>query len=115
MKASVQYCDFKGTSAADISDHENLEKILNRIGIDTDKYEPIGAKFYFGYSDFFSGQIIALDKSKSSENEPYAVEIELGFNRDEFFDMFKRLNVVLVSRFSKHDEFSIKDTIHLDE
>ncbi len=115
MKASVQYGDFKGTSAADISDHVNLEKVINRLGIDTDKYEPIGAKFFFGYSDIFSGQIIALDRSKSSENEPYIVEIELGFNRDEFFDLFKRLNVVLISRLSKHDEFSIKETIHFDE
>lgn len=115
MKASVQYGDFKGTSAADISDHEDLEAVLQRLNVDTDQYEPVGASFYFGYSDFFSGYIIARDNTKSTEKEPYLVQIDLGFDRDEFFDMFKRLDVVFESRFEDFVNVDVKDTIHLDE
>lgn len=114
MKASVQYGDFNGTSAADISDHENLEEVLKRLNIDTDQYKPVGARFYFGYSDFFSGHIIARDNSRSTENEPYLVQFELGFDRDEFFDMFKRLDVVFESRFEDFRNFEVNDTIHLN-
>ena len=45
MKASTQYNDFVGTTAADISDHSNLTDFLNGRGVDTERYEPIGASF----------------------------------------------------------------------
>lgn len=61
MKASVQYNDFIGTSAADISDHTNLNEFLASRGVDTDRYNAIGASFYVGYSDFFSASIICID------------------------------------------------------
>ncbi len=115
MKASVQYGDFKGTSAADISDHENLEAVLGRLGVDTARYKPVGVRFYSGYKDFFSGSIIALDQNQSSDKEPYLIEINLQFSRDDFFDMFKRLDVVLLSRFTEYDDAELKDTIHLGE
>jgi hypothetical protein len=115
MKASVQYGDFKGTSAADISDHEDLEAAARRFGIDTSRYEPLGVRFYSGYKDFFSGSILALDRSQSTESEPYIVEIILDVSRDEFFDMFKRFDVVLLRRFTDYSESEVKDTIHLED
>lgn len=115
MKASVKFGDLKGTSAADLSDHEDLEAVLQRLSVNTDQYEPVGASFYFGYSDNFSGYIIARDNSKSSDNEPYLVQINLGFDRDEFFDMFKRLNVVFESRFEDFEKVDVRDTIHLND
>lgn len=59
MKASTQYNDFEGTAAADISDHSNLTDFLNSRGADTERYDPIGASFYHGYANFFSGSIIS--------------------------------------------------------
>ena len=53
MKAYVQYNDFLGTAAADISDYTTLEKYLNGINVDTNRYHPIGAKFYTSYGDYF--------------------------------------------------------------
>ena len=115
MKASVQYGDFKGTSAADISDHESLEEVAERIGIDLSRYEPVGVNFYFGYSDFFSASFIARDKEKSTDDDPYMVKINHDLSRDEFFDMFKRLDVVLYSRFTDHDEGEVRDTVNLED
>lgn len=115
MKASVQYGDFKGTSAADISDHESLEAVLDRLGADTARYKPVGARFYSGYEDFFSGSIIALDQNQSSEGEPYLVEINLEFSKDDFFEMFKRMDVVLLSRFTEYGDVEARDTINLSE
>lgn len=45
MKAYVQYNDFLGTAAADISDYTTLEKYLNGINVDTNRYHPIGLNF----------------------------------------------------------------------
>jgi hypothetical protein len=115
MKASVQYGDFKGTSAADISDHENLESVLNRLDVDTNQYEAVGASFYSGTNNFFVGYIIVLDKNRSSDDNPYLVKIDTGFDKDQFFEMFKRLDVVLESRFKNYDGVDVKDTIHLEE
>ena len=46
MKASVQYGDFKGTSAADISDHEDLEAVAEWFGVDTSRYKPVGDRSF---------------------------------------------------------------------
>ena len=114
MKASVQYGDFKGTSAADISDHENLEAAAERIGIDTTRYKPIGVSFYSGYENFFSCSVLVLDQTKSTEAEPHIMEISTELSRDDFFAMFKRFKVVLLRRFTNYKEAEVKDVIHLE-
>ena len=45
MKVSKQYNDFIGKAVADISDHSNLRVYLNSRGVDTERFEPIGANF----------------------------------------------------------------------
>ena len=45
MKASTQYNDFVGKAVTDISDHSNLIIYLNSRGVDTERFEPIGANF----------------------------------------------------------------------
>lgn len=115
MKASVQYGDFKGTSAADISDHESLEAAAKRIGIDTSRYKPIGISFYSGYSTFFSAQVLALDLNRSSEDEPYIVEIRTELSREDFFRMFKRLNVVMLTRFANYEGSEVNDSLTLED
>jgi hypothetical protein len=53
MKASTQYNDFIGTSAADISDHSDLNEYLSSRGVDIDRYIAIGASFYAGLNNLY--------------------------------------------------------------
>jgi hypothetical protein len=117
MKADVQYNDFIGTSAADISDHTDLDKLLSSRGIDIDRYESIGASFYSSYSDFFSASIICIDKQKSTSNKSFIVKIRLNdeFDKDEFFDLFKRFNVVITTKYGGYQDQAIDDEITIDE
>jgi hypothetical protein len=115
MKASVQYDDFRGTSAADISDQESLSAAAKRLGIDTSRYRPVGVEFYSRYHDEFGGFILALDQDQSSEGRPHVVEIKLGVTRADFFSMFKRINVILVSASEYLGEAEIMETVYLND
>lgn len=93
MKAKVQYNDFLGTSAADFSDDLHLEDYLKSKGVDTDKYYPIGVEFYSGYSSSFQVRFICREKGVVGK------AIKIGFEQEvsktEFFNLFKRMNVIL--------------------
>jgi hypothetical protein len=117
MKASVQYNDFIGTSAADISDHTNLNEFLATRGVDTKRYDAIGASFYAGYSDFFSASIICIDKEQSTEEKKHIVKIrfEAEFDKDEFFDLFKRFEVVISKKYDGYQEQEIDEEITVDD
>lgn len=116
MKATVQYNDFIGTAAADISDHTDLNKFLAFRGVDTDRYEAIGASFYSGYCDFFSASITCIDKQKSTEQAIFITKISFKdeFDREEFFDLFKRFNVVISKKHRNYNELEIKEEIKFD-
>lgn len=117
MKASVQYNDFIGTSAADISDHTNLNEFLATRGVDINRYDAIGASFYAGYSDFFSASIICIDKEQSTEEKKHIVKIgfEAEFDKDEFFDLFKRFDVVISKKYGGYQEQEIDEEITVDD
>lgn len=118
MKATVQYDDFIGTSAADISDHTNLSEFLNaEIGEEATRFDPIGASFYSGYSDYFSLSIICIDKSKSTENSPHIVKISFAkdFTYSEFFNLFKRFNVIITKKHGGYQEYEIGDHLTLGD
>lgn len=117
MKASTQYNDFIGTAAADISDHTDLKKFLSSRGVDTDRYNPIGASFYHGNSDFFSGSIVCVDNEKSTEDKPYIVDIsfEDEFSHEEFFNLFKRFDVVVSTKHGGHQDKDIDEEITFDD
>lgn len=117
MKASVQYNDFIGTSAADISDHENLNQFLSSRGVDINRYDSIGASFYAGYSDSFYASIICIDKQKSTNEKPYIVSIsfEDEFDKDEFFDLFKRFNVMISTKHYSYQNNDIDEEIMVDD
>jgi len=117
MKASTQYNDFIGTAAADISDHSNLTDFLNSRGVDTERYEPIGASFYHGYADFFSGSIICIDKQQSNEGTPYVVQIhfEAEFTHEEFFNLFKRFNAIVTKKHGGYQDYDINEEITIDD
>jgi len=117
MKASVQYNDFIGTSSADINDHTNLNKFLASRGVDTDRYDAIGASFYAGYSDFFSASIICIDKEQSTAEKKHIVKIgfEAEFDKDEFFDLFKRFYVVISKKYDGYQDQEIDEEITVDD
>jgi len=117
MKASVQYNDFKGTAAADISDFSNLNDFLKSRGVDTERYNAIGADFYAGYSDFFSASIICVDNERSTEEKKYIVNIgfERELTKDEFFDLFKRFNVIISQRFGGYENMEIDEEFTFDD
>lgn len=117
MKAKVQYDDFTGTSAADISDHTNLNKFLGSRGVNTDRYVAIGASFYAWYDDFFSPSIICIDKEQSNEEKKHIVKIgfESGFNKQEFFGLFKRFEVIICEKYGGYDDQEIDGHITVED
>lgn len=117
MKASVQYNDFIGTSAADISDHTNLNEFLASRGVDADRYDAIGASFYAGYSDFFSASIICIDNEQSTADKKHIVKIgfEAEFDKDEFFDLFKHFDVVISKKYDGYQDQEIDEEITIDD
>ena len=116
MKASVQYNDYIGTAAADISDHTNLKKFIASRGIDPERYYPIGASFYAGY-DSLTGSIICIDNEKSTEAKKHIVEIsfEKSFDKDEFFNLFKRFHVMVSAKHSGFQDHDIDEEITIDD
>jgi len=117
MKANTQYNDFEGTSAADISDHSNLKKFLESRNVDLERYDPIGASFYHGYSDFFTAYIICIDKEQSRGDEPFIVNMhfEKEFSHREFFDLFKRFHVVVTNKHGGYHDRAIDEEINIDD
>ena len=117
MKASVKYNDFIGTSAADISDHTNLDKFLASRGVDTDRYEAIGASFRADYEHYFYPGIICIDKEKSANGKTHIVKIEFEaeFSKDEFLSLFKRLSVVISRNYKGYQENEIDELVTIDD
>jgi hypothetical protein len=101
MKANTQYNDFIGTSAADISDHAYLSNYLEKQGVDIEEYKPIGFSFYTSYNNFFSYSIICNWK-----NEIVSLSFEEELTKDDFFNLFKRFNVICLR---KHCDFHNKE------
>jgi hypothetical protein len=117
MKASVQYNDFKGSSAADISDHTTLNGFLESRGVNIDRYNAVGAQFYAGYSDFFSASIICKDNQLSTDTKKHIVSIgfENELSKEEFFELFKRFNVIITERFGGYENLEIEEAITIND
>ncbi|WP_254561408.1 hypothetical protein [Dyadobacter diqingensis] len=114
MKADVQYNDFQGTNAADISDHQDLKDFLKGRGVDTDRYDPVGSSFYSSYGSF-DAKIICVDKEKSTQEKPHIVEIdfETRVDKDEYFNLFKRFHAIVVR--DHYNQFKIDDWLTIDD
>jgi uncharacterized protein YjbK len=114
MKADVSYNDFRGTAAADISDHTDLTEFLTEQGVDTKRYKPIGVSFYAGYEDFFSVGFLCRDAERSTDDKDYIVKMgfENDLSKDDFFALFKRFNVVVMF---KHDNYGQMNREYADE
>lgn len=95
MKAKVQYNDYVGTSAADMSDDLSLKQYLDDLEVDTNRYNPIGATFYVGNQSsevYFS--IICIDKERGDKSKAVKIVVE-NVKLDEVIALFKRCHVIL--------------------
>lgn len=106
MKANVQYNDFKGTAAADISDGlggaGDMKGLAKFFDLDEDRFTPIGISLYG--TNGFSVSILCVDKEQSTEEKEHIVSMSYDVeNKGEIIDfLFKRLHIVL------HDKFDNK-------
>lgn len=115
MKADVQYNDFIGTAAADASDHITLKDYLEKKGVDVERYEPIGAKFYSGERSFY-GHIVCKDHQDERENYAVKISFEKGLTCDEFFALFKRFEVIITRKYGGYQDWELQgDSIHIDD
>ncbi len=107
MKADVQYNDFVGTSAADISDFlgskygNNLESFGQYFKIDQNRFKVIGISIYGTENHYIS--LLCVDNVKSTIEKEHITSISINIEEDKDFlhFLFKRLHFVLHSRFDK--------------
>lgn len=107
MKASVQYNDFTGTAAADISDFlskvggDKLKSIGKHFGLNEDRFDVIAISVN-GVEEF-SVALICIDKQKSTEEKEHIVKIDLEIEDPKVIldILFKRLEFIL---HNIHDE-----------
>lgn len=107
MKAKTRYNDYVGTAAADFADLEAkcfsfLEDCLQKRGVDTDRYEPIGVKFWTEYNDIFCVYFICIDHQRE-EKKAVSIGFEKGISKEEFFDLFKSFEVILTQNHGSVD------------
>ena len=101
MKANVQYNDFKGTVAADISDFigspggNDLKSIGKYFNINQERFTVVGLSIY-GTEKFFIS-LICVDKEKSIPNKEHIVSMscEIKNEKEIISILFKRLHIVL--------------------
>lgn len=108
--ASVQYNDFRGTAAADRSFEKSLTDHLKGQKLLVDNDLIVGTKFFDLDSDSGNdGKAIVyvykinitgyknIDEYLKNEEVPKIDTVELGLNRGEFFNLFERFEIVLIS------------------
>ena len=105
MKASVQYTNFKGTAAADISDalggfHGNdINGLAKYFNLDETRFTPVGLTIY-GTENFYVS-LLCVDKERSTEEKEYIVKMSCEVEKDILDRLFKRLQVVLYDKFDE--------------
>lgn len=118
MKANVQYNDYIGTVAADMTDFDcnNMLSYLKQKGISTDRYDFIGISFYASEdSKSISFDFICRDKVDDMVKN---IVFEKEQSVDEFLKFFKRFNVVLGPKHQYEDLGKVEDsikTIYIDD
>lgn len=101
MKAKVQYNDFVGSVAADISDHTNLNNFLAGKGIDTNRFHAVGVSF----SSSYNGEPLISMICKDTNQEGKLIKLYFDdFTKVEFFNLFKRLKFIVIEpRYENED------------
>lgn len=107
MKANASYNDFKGTVAADISDHidgpgsNDLQTIGKYFKLDEKRFKIVGLSLYG--PDGFLVSLYCVDLERSTPEKEHIVSMSIDTDNDtNILDvLFKRLHIVL---HDKHDE-----------
>lgn len=114
MEANVQYNDFKGTAAADISDSlsvnfsgDSLESFADFFKLDKNRFKIIGISFYGGKSPSISLLCVDLEESTTEKEYIVSMRIDWPYEEHPIDTLFKRFEVVL------HEKFDEK-YLHLD-
>jgi len=106
MKASAQYNDLVGTSAADIADDistkfsgDSLESFADFFKLDKKRFKIIGISFYGGQEPYIS--LICVDLEESTEIKEHIVSMSIEWTHEAHpIDvLFKRFDVVLHEKF----------------
>ena len=122
MKASVQYNDFTGTVAADISDSlgamagDDLETIATYFNLDKNRFKIVGISIY-GRSEF-NVSLICVDKEKSNNNKEHIVNLscDITEKKEILKVLFKRLHIVLHDKFdTKYVDLDYDEEAHLSD
>lgn len=108
MKADVQYNDFIGNAAADISDGlggpggDDLKTIGKFFKLDENRFKIVALSIY-GVEHLYMS-LICVDKKTSTEDNEHIVSmsIDVDNERKNLGTLFKRLHIVL------HDKFDDK-------
>ena len=106
MKANVQYNDFIGTAAADISDGlggdggDDMKGLAKFFDLDEDRFTPIGISLYGTIG--FSVSILCVDKEQSTDEKEHIVSMSYDVEKEgKIIDiLFKRLHIVLHNKFN---------------
>lgn len=112
FQAGTQYGDWKGTAAADEPGADNaLDELFEATGkIEPDKEIMIGFEFYYIEGSFYvsgyfhrkpaensSGWYPTLNEQFQKQAGPIKVKkVRVNVTLEQFFNLFKRFNVVLV-------------------
>ncbi|WP_420386706.1 hypothetical protein [Roseivirga sp.] len=123
MKASVQYNDFKGTVAADISDFlggpsngDDLRSIGKYFNLNEDRFTIVGLSVY-GTTNFYVS-LICVDKERSSEEKEHIVSMsyDIENEREILGILFKRLHIVLHDRYdSKYPSLEYDEEVRFSD
>ncbi len=97
MKAEVQYNDFKGNVAADISDFlggNNLNSISKHFDLDTNRFKLVGISIY-GTTEFHMA-LRCVDLEKTTDEKEYIVDLSVDLEGKNPLELlFKRLYISL--------------------
>ena len=101
MKAKVQYDDFTGTVAADISDflgRQGLRSIGEYFKVDETRFTVVGISIWG--TNNFDISLKCVDKQKSTEDKEHIVDMSVSneSKKDILSTLFKRLHIVLHSQ-----------------
>ena len=122
MKADVQYNDFRGSVAADISDTLNryagdtLKSIGRYFKLDEKRFEIIGLSIYG--TDDFSISLLCVDIQKSNDTKEHIVSMmyDIGDDKENLDFLFKRLHIVLHQKFDeKYPDLSYNEDVRFSD
>jgi hypothetical protein len=123
MEASVQYNDFKGTAAADISDYisttfdgDYLESFASFFKINKEKFKITGISI--NGTENFHISLLCVDLEKSTEDKEHIVSMSIDWKseRNPLDVLFKRLEIVLHERFDeKYPSINYDEEIRFED